>query len=847
MSFFLEDYTTPKTKKSKQLPIDILHKSECSACPLNTLNYLKHPRMEPTGSDNPVVYMLGEAPGAEEDKKGKQFVGKSGRFLRKYIPRGWRNKLRWNNCVRTRPPKNRAPSFVEIECCRPSVVRDIERTKPKAIFGFGNIPLNWATGLSRITIWSGRRMPVCVGSHVCWFYTFLHPSGVMRDSEGSNFKNDGYASETEFAFELHLQRAFGEIEQLPDAVVMTAEEALSDLTIIDGSEGKSDARQIAKILSRMAGSKLVGLDYETNGKRPYDRNSKVLTAAVCDGKQTLAFPFDHKQSKWSKADRRFVISAWEDFIFNSDCLKVAHNLAFELEWSMVMFGYDALYNGSWGCSMAQAHTLDERYGSGALSLDGLSIQYFGISVKALNPIDRANLDDEDLDKVLKYNALDSRFHRNLFREQHKRIIKEKLRDTYHTAVERVAALVPLQIKGVPASHDRALELGKEFIEKRDKAEIRISRLPEVRKFKKTFHRVFSPGSTKDVKDLVNKILGHNLPNVGEPDLANIQSVFTDSILEYRKCTKMESTYTSSALKTSPLVTDGFFHPSFGAFTTKTWRTSSEDPNIQNWPKREDKIVRSIVAAWPGWKLVSFDYAGIQARNVAMESRDKNLVKYFHNRYDIHTDWMERIIRHYPKWVKGGVKTLKDSDEKKKYRHLAKNKLVFPFLFGSGPSSVASNLHIPLNIAKALSDEYWDEFRGVKAWQDATRKLYRRKGYVTGLSGFRRRAPVEGSEVINTPIQSDEAIIVCDAILRLVMMGDPMLWPILEVHDDLTFLWPEKKVDRYAETVISVMLDTSYEWAKIVPIGVEMSIGDDWAELEDVGEYYSDEWNGTINR
>ena len=381
MSFFLEDYTPPKSNKSKSVSVDILHRSECSACPLNTLNYLKHPRMAPTGSDSPVVYMLGEAPGAEEDKTGKQFVGKSGRFLRKRIPRGWLKKLRWNNCVRTRPPQNKTPSYVEIECCRPSIVRDIEETKPKAIFGFGNIPLNWATGLSRITVWSGRRMPIRVGSHTCWFYPFLHPSGVLRDSERSKFKNDGYASETEFAFELQLQRAFDEVEGLHDAVVMPAEQALSDLTIIDSSEGKSDTRKIAKILSRMASAKLVGLDYETNSTRPYKRDSKVLTAAVCDGKQTVAFPFDHRQAKWSRAERRFVISAWEDFIFNSDCLKVAHNLAFELEWSMMIFGYDALYNGAWGCSMAQAHTLDERYGSGALSLDGLCVNILACQSK----------------------------------------------------------------------------------------------------------------------------------------------------------------------------------------------------------------------------------------------------------------------------------------------------------------------------------------------------------------------------------------------------------------------------------------------------------------------------------
>ena len=853
MSFFNENGSSQYTKRSRKskpsYSVDFLHKSECSACPLNDLLYLKNPHMAPTGVSDPVVYILGEAPGREEDKKGIQFIGKTGQLLRKYIPRSWRkgDRIRWNNCVRTRPPKNRTPTYVEVECCRPSIVRDIEETKPTAIFGFGNVPLSWATGLSGISFWSGRRLPIRVGSHVCWFYPFLHPSAVARSSEGNKYRGKDYDSEIEFAFAFQLRRAFDEVLKLPDPEVLTAEEAMRDLTLVNSSGGMSDARKISKILERAASSKLVGVDYETNGTRPYREGSKVLTASVCSGKETAAFVLDHRENKWTRKQRQYVFDAWKEFIFESGCLKAVHSLAFELEWSIVMFGDEALYNGKWGCSMAQAHTLDERYGSGVLSLDGLSTQYFGLSMKSLNPVDRANLDNENLDVVLKYNAVDSRFHRDLFRAQHDRLKRERLLDTYYSAVERIAGLVPVQVKGVPTSDDRARELDTQFSKKRDTAVVKVDKTPEVKKFNKKYGREFQVGSNTDVKKLMNEVLGYSLPSVDEKHLGKIESKLVDLLFEYRRNAKVVSTYTSTALHDSNVVFDGLFHPIFGTCTTRTWRTSSEDPNIQNWPKRENRIVRSVVQAPPGYKIVAFDYAGIQARNVAMESRDKNLVKYFRDRYDIHSDWMERIIKHYPKWVKGGVKKLKDPELKKRYRHLSKNKLVFPLFFGSGHTSVASDLKIPLEISRDLSDEFWDEFKGIRAWQDHTRDMYRRKGYVTGLSGFRRRAPVEASEVINTPIQSDESIIVCDAIFRLVMLGDRRFWPNLEVHDDLTFIWQEEEIEKNAETVISVMLDTSFDWAKIVPLGVEMSIGDDWAELKDVGEYYSDEWNGKISR
>ncbi|MCI0555466.1 MAG: uracil-DNA glycosylase, partial [Anaerolineae bacterium] len=173
---------------------------------------MRHPKMKPTGSDSPIIYVLGEAPGAEEDAKGKQFIGKAGRTLRRRIPEKWLKDIRWNNCVRTRPPDNATPGMVELECCRPSVVKDIEETKPKAIFGFGNIPLQWvlstATG---ITNWRGRRLPVNIGTHSCWFFPMYHPSYINRQQR-KNYRNEEYSSEEEFVFALDIKCALEEIE-----------------------------------------------------------------------------------------------------------------------------------------------------------------------------------------------------------------------------------------------------------------------------------------------------------------------------------------------------------------------------------------------------------------------------------------------------------------------------------------------------------------------------------------------------------------------------------------------------------------------------------------------------------
>src|SRR3990167_217789 len=158
MSFFFPAETDAlKTKRvRKMLTIDTLRKLGCQACPLNNLRDLKHPKMNATGSKQPLVMIFGEAPGAVEDQKGRQFVGDSGKLLRPLIPKKYRDQIRWSNTIHCRPPRNATPGVTEIECCRSRSVTDVERYKPKAIFAMGGTPLRWATWEDGITKWRGR-------------------------------------------------------------------------------------------------------------------------------------------------------------------------------------------------------------------------------------------------------------------------------------------------------------------------------------------------------------------------------------------------------------------------------------------------------------------------------------------------------------------------------------------------------------------------------------------------------------------------------------------------------------------------------------------------------------------
>ncbi|MDO8525123.1 MAG: uracil-DNA glycosylase [Candidatus Omnitrophota bacterium] len=93
------------------------------------------------GSGNPHARLMfiGEAPGEEEDRQGKPFVGRAGQLLTKIIEAMGlkREDVYIANILKCRPPNNRAPLPDEIEACRNNIRRQVESIKPRVICTLG--------------------------------------------------------------------------------------------------------------------------------------------------------------------------------------------------------------------------------------------------------------------------------------------------------------------------------------------------------------------------------------------------------------------------------------------------------------------------------------------------------------------------------------------------------------------------------------------------------------------------------------------------------------------------------------------------------------------------------------
>jgi DNA polymerase len=98
-----------------------------------------------TGQKNADLLVIGEAPGAEEDRQGEPFVGPAGQLLNSMLRAIGlsREQVYIANVLKCRPPGNRDPQPDEAASCTPYLDRQIELIRPRAILAVGRIAAQW--------------------------------------------------------------------------------------------------------------------------------------------------------------------------------------------------------------------------------------------------------------------------------------------------------------------------------------------------------------------------------------------------------------------------------------------------------------------------------------------------------------------------------------------------------------------------------------------------------------------------------------------------------------------------------------------------------------------------------
>ena len=129
-----------RLRKKQVAPAWIPLKSAVSACVQCGLHKTRTQTVFGVGDENADWMLIGEAPGAEEDRLGDPFVGQAGKLLDNMLAAiglSRRSNVYIANVLKCRPPGNRNPEPEEVARCSPYLLRQIELVKPKLILAMG--------------------------------------------------------------------------------------------------------------------------------------------------------------------------------------------------------------------------------------------------------------------------------------------------------------------------------------------------------------------------------------------------------------------------------------------------------------------------------------------------------------------------------------------------------------------------------------------------------------------------------------------------------------------------------------------------------------------------------------
>jgi DNA polymerase I len=274
--------------------------------------------------------------------------------------------------------------------------------------------------------------------------------------------------------------------------------------------------------------------------------------------------------------------------------------------------------------------------------------------------------------------------------------------------------------------------------------------------------------------------------------------------------------------------DGRIHTTYVQTIAATGRLSSTDPNLQNIPIRteEGRRIRQAFVVGDGYSaLMSADYSQIEMRIMAHASEDASLIEAFKSGMDFHTVTASRVFGVAPEAVSPG--------ERAKIKAMN-----YGLAYGLSAYGLSQQLAIDTSEAKALMDEYFERFGGVRDYLRGLVAEARRTEYTETILGRRRYLPDLMSDnrqrremaermALNAPIQGSAADIIKVAMLDVEKaLADAGLASrmLLQVHDELVFeVAPGER--ELVEALVREKMGHAVELA--VPLDVSVGVGRSW--------------------
>lgn len=444
-----------------------------------------------------------------------------------------------------------------------------------------------------------------------------------------------------------------------------------------------------------------------------------------------------------------------------------------------------------------------------------------------------NMRDISVDKVSKYAAEDADLTLQLVPILEKLLAENELTTVYDNIEEPlISVLCNIEFEGVNINvdflHEYSKELEKLIVKKEREIFISAGTHFNIASPKQVgeilFDRLKIPYRWKKTSS------GQYSTDVDKLDELAPEHKIVNEILEFRKYAKLKSTYVDAI----PLLVNsktGRIHSSFNQARAATGRLSSENPNMQNIPIKDEsgrEIRKAFIPRGKDYIILAADYSQIELRIIADMSKDQAMLDAFLAGNDFH------------KATAAKVYSVPYEEVTAEQRRNAKT-VNFSIIYGAGATNLSRQLGITRVEATELIKNYFKGFEGLKKYMDETVQFAREYGYVKTLLGRRRylrdinsRNSLTSSNAermaINTPIQGTAADMIKIAMIEIYKSFEAENLKskmILQVHDELVFDVYKPELDK-VKAIIKDKMQNAIP-SLTVPILVQIDTGENWLE------------------
>jgi DNA polymerase I len=579
------------------------------------------------------------------------------------------------------------------------------------------------------------------------------------------------------------------------------------------------------LISRMAGLKEFCFDTETTSINALDSQLVAISISWRKGEGYLIYFPDSRQETLA------LLKILQPVFNDNTSLKIGQNMKFDIQ---VLGNYGFEVNGPLFDTMLAHYLLEPDLRHNMDYLSETYLDYTPVPIESLigqKGINQKTMRSVPVEKIVEYAVEDADVTYQLKEIFEPKIINEGLMElARNIEMPLIKVLADMERTGVRVNEDELTSITGQLREDILTLEREIYTLAG------TEFNISSPKQLGDILFIRLKLDDNARTTKTKQFITNEEILqrlkhkhpVIGKVLEYRGLKKLLSTYVEAL----PLLINkstGRIHTSFNQAVASTGRLSSNNPNLQNIPVRDERgrEIRKAFVPAQGYIFFSADYSQIELRLMAHLSKDSNMIADFLSGNDIHAATASKIFK----------VDIKDVTREMRSKAKTAN---FGIIYGISSFGLSERLTIGRKEAKDLIDGYFISYPGVKIYMDESIRKAREQGFVTTMFGRKRytrdihsrNQVVRGNaerNAINAPLQGSAADIIKIAMIRIhsrlkeKAMKAKM---ILQVHDELIFEVPPEELEILKDIVLTEMTSAV---DMDVPLKVDWGTGNNWLE------------------